>query len=303
MKQLLCGILIICFLTIISNKFILAEAKDQTNLLSSTSVSYEETKQLIHFVDSAAEKIEEFGEKAFPGFREKGSDWFHDDSYIFVWGLDGMRYVYPPDVSGEGKNMLDLKDINGKPIGRMFAKMAKNPTGEGWVHYQWPKPGGKNPVWKSTFIKRAKAPSGKIYLVGSGKYNLKCERIFIINMVNQAISLLEKEGLAALDIMSLRSSEFIFQNSYIFVKDNEGNELFNAASPNLKGANVLNQQDTEGKYFVREVFNILRFEDDCWVEYMWPKPGETEPSKKLAYEKKVSVDKRILIVGAGYYPE
>ena len=104
----------------------------------------------------------------------------------------------------------------------MFVKRAESPTGEGWVHYQWPEPGEKNSAWKSTFIKRAIAPSGKIYLVGSGKYNLKCERIFIVDMVDQAISLLEKEGLAALDIMLSRSSEFIFQNSYIFVKDNEG---------------------------------------------------------------------------------
>ena len=60
---------------------------------------------LVRFVDAAVEEIEKFGEKAFPRFREKGVDWFHDDSYIFVWGLDGLRYVYPPDVSGEGKNI------------------------------------------------------------------------------------------------------------------------------------------------------------------------------------------------------
>jgi len=264
---------------------------------------HEETKELARFVGAAVLEIEENGEAAFFQFREKDSRWLHDTSYIFVWGLDGMRYVYPPDPSGEGKNMLNLKDIDGKPIGKMFVEQAESKTGEGWVHYRWPKPGGKIPFWKSTFIKRARAPSGKIYLVGSGKYNMRCEKIFIVHMVNQAISLLEKKELGALDIMRSRSSEFIFQNSYIFVKDDEGNELFNAAFPKLEGTNVLNLQDAEGKYFVQEVINTLRFEDDCWVKYMWPKPGKTEPSKKLAYEKKVSVDGRILIVGAGYHPE
>ncbi|NQT03707.1 MAG: ABC transporter substrate-binding protein [Planctomycetes bacterium] len=270
---------------------------------SNTAVyEYEGTKQLVRFVDAAVEEIEKFGEEAFPKFREKGSNWFHDDSYIFVWGLDGMSYVYPPDVSGEGKNMLDLKDISGKSIGRMLVKRATSPTGEGWVHYQWPKPGGENPVWKSTFIKRATAPSGKTYLVGSGKYNMECERIFIVNMVDRAISLLEKKGLAALDIIRSPSGEFIFLNSYIFIKDDKGNELLNVAFPELEGTNVANIQDSEGKYFVREELEILKTRDDYWMEYMWPKPGETKPSKKLSYGKKVVVDNRTLIVGAGYYP-
>lgn len=264
---------------------------------------YEETKEVVRLVMDAVGEIEKAGEEAFPKFREKGSKWFHDSSYVFVWGLDSMRYVYPPDPSGEGKNMLNLKDVDGKPIGKMFAERAKSKAGEGWVHYRWPKPGGKIPVWKSTFIKRAKTPSGKVYLAGSGKYNMRCEKIFIVHMVNRAASLLKKEGLVALNVMHSRSSEFILQNSYIFVKDDKGNELFNAAFPKLEGTNVLNLQDAEGTYFVQEVINTLRFEDDCWVEYMWPKPGKTEPSKKLAYEKKVLVDERILIVGAGYYPE
>ena len=135
-----------------------------------TDYEYKETRELIRFVAEAVEEIERVGEEAFPQFRKKESKWFHDDSYIFVWGLDGLRYVYPPDISGEGKNMLDLRDINGRPIGRTFVGTARQPAGEGWVHYQWPKPGESNPTWKSTFIKRAKAPSGKDYLVGAGYY-------------------------------------------------------------------------------------------------------------------------------------
>ncbi len=92
---------------------------------------YEETRELIRFVVEAVEEIESVGEDAFPEFRKEESKWFHDDSYIFVWGLDGLRYVYPPDVSGEGKNMLTLKDISGRPIGRTFIEIAKQPAGEG----------------------------------------------------------------------------------------------------------------------------------------------------------------------------
>ena len=149
-----------------------------------TDYQYQETRELVGFVVRAAEEIEKVGEEAFPQFREKGSQWFHHNSYVIIWGLDGMCYVYPPDLSEEGTNMLGLEDIDGKPMGRMMVEIGTTSTGEGWLHYQWPRPEGETPVWKSTFVKTTTAPSGKTYLVISGKYDMGCERIFLIDMVS-----------------------------------------------------------------------------------------------------------------------
>ncbi|MBE0478875.1 cache domain-containing protein [Candidatus Aerophobetes bacterium] len=129
------------------------------------------TNQLIQFISAAVKEIEILGEQAFSQFREKNGRWFYDDTYIFVWGIDGMRYVYPPDVTGEGSNMCHLEDVDGRAIGKMFVEVATSPAGQGWVHYRWPKPGEDEPIWKATFIKRAvSSPSGTNYLVGSGYY-------------------------------------------------------------------------------------------------------------------------------------
>lgn len=264
---------------------------------------HEETRELVRFVMQAADEISRLGEEAFPKFREKGSKWFQGDSYVFVWGLDGMRYVYPPDVNGEGKNMLDLKDISGRPIGRMFVEIAMQPPGEGWVHYQWPKPGEETPTWKSTFIKRVTAPSRKEYLVGSGEYNMQTERVFVIDLVNRTISLLETEGVAGLGTLRSRKSEFVFLDSYVSVIDDQGNQMLNLAFPELEGTNVAGIRDSGSKHFLREVLGILETENDYWVEYMWPKPGHTKPSKRFDYEKKAVLDNQTLIVSAGYYPE
>lgn len=120
-------------------------------------------------VNAAINLINEKGELAFPEFREHNSDWFHNDSYIFVWKTNGIRIVYPPDVSGEGQNMTELEDFNGKPIGSIFIETALSEEGEGWVDYYWPKPGETEPSLKNTFIK--KADIGNVtYLVGSGFY-------------------------------------------------------------------------------------------------------------------------------------
>ena len=263
---------------------------------------YKETQDLVSFVDRAVDMIEEFGEESFPQFRIKGSEWYHDDLYIFVWGLDGMRYVYPPDISGEGKNMLDLKDINGKPIGKLFVEAVSGETGEGWVHYEWPKPDSEVPIWKSTFLKKAVAPSGKAYLVGSGLYEMPVDKVFVIYNVDQAAKLLTKKGKDAFDELRAISGPYRFINCYIFIKDMKGNELFNAAFPELEGTNIMELKDADGQLFVKKELEILKNRDHCWNDYMWPKPGQEEPSLKRVFVKKALVDGDILVVGCGYYP-
>ncbi len=260
-------------------------------------------EQLISFVNSACEMIEEKGEDSFPEFRKKGGKWFHDDLYIFVWGLDGHRYVYPPNLDGEGENMLDLKDIIGKPIGKMIVEAVSGESGDGWVFYEWSKPDEDSPTWKSTYLKKVTAPDGKEFLAGSGIYNMKMEKQFIVKVVNDAAELLEKDGVSAFEEFRSKSSEFIFLDTYVYVKDMKGNELVNPFFPELEGTNVYDLQDVNGKYFVRDELEILKTREDCWMDYMWPKPGKTEPSMKLVYVKKVKVGEDTLVVGAGYFPE
>ncbi len=128
--------------------------------------SINKQKQNITFlVDRAVDQIQTKGEVIFPEF--SSPEWYQGDIYIFVWRMNGIRVVYPPDQDGVGQNMTDLKDINGKPIGKLFIQIAEN--GGGWVEYQWPKPGSKVPSTKITYIKPAKYQN-QTYLVGCGVY-------------------------------------------------------------------------------------------------------------------------------------
>ena len=259
------------------------------------------TEELVRFVDKAVAVIQVDGEEVFPEFRKRGSAWFHGEQYIFIWGLDGHRYVYPPDPDGEGKNMLSLQDIDGKPIGREFVEIARSPQGAGWCHYRWPQPGGEKPVWKSTYIRSVRSPSGKEYLVGSGMYNNKVERAFIVKAVEDAARLLAQEGRGAFDAISSPDSQYIYLDVYVFVKDMEGTELVNPFNQELIGKKILHIQDIYGKKFVRRELDILKKNDSCWMEYWWHKPNETEPSQKVVYLKKVPVGGEDLVVGVGYY--
>ncbi|MDD3041677.1 MAG: cache domain-containing protein [Methanosarcinaceae archaeon] len=143
-------------------------------------------------VNAAIDLINEKGEPAFDDFREKDSKWFHNDSYITIWKTEGIRVVFPPKVSGEGENVSDLKDYNGKPLGRMLIDTALSEEGEGWVNYDWPKPGETEPSKKCTFTRRTSIDN-QTYLVHSGFYvddyiyNKNLEGIEDINYFGDAI--------------------------------------------------------------------------------------------------------------------
>ena len=103
-------------------------------------------------VNEAVELMAEEGELAFDNFRENGSKWFHDGTYLSIWTIEGIRVVYAPNTSSEGMNVSVLSE-----------------EGEGWVNYQWPKPGESAPTMKYTFVKRASIED-QTYLVTSGFY-------------------------------------------------------------------------------------------------------------------------------------
>ncbi len=278
------------------------KANEQSNSQNENAlIQNQATLDLVSFVTGAAEFLGEKGEDAYPALREKGSEWFTDDLYIFIWGMDGMRYVYPPDPSGEGKNMLDLKDINGKPIGKMFVESAEK--GNGWVFYEWPRPETQAPVWKATYIVGATLPDGKKVLVGSGIYDPKPEKAFVKEAVDDAVDLLQKSGENAMEVMRARSNEFIFLDSYVFIKDMQGLELLNPAFPELEGKNVMGLTDPDGRHHVQEEIELLQTRDQIWMEYLWPKPGTKIPVTKIAYLRKTVVNGDTLVVAAGFHPD
>ena len=87
----------------------------------------------------------------------------------------------------------------------------------------------------------------------------------------------------------------------MFVHDWKGMELVNPGSPDLEGKNLIDFKDADGKLLVRDTIKMLETKETDWIQYRWPKPGKSEPSKKISYVRKVKVGEGVLYVGASIY--
>lgn len=259
--------------------------------------------KLMALVRDAASIFEQSGEKAFPEFRKKGSKWFRDDVYFFVWTLDGVRTFHAADSASEGVNVSGLKDVLGRPIGKMFLDAAATSGGEGWIHYMYPEPGDIFPAWKSSFVKRVKFPSGKQFIVGCGIYNMQMDKAFIMDVVDRAATLIEDHGKEAFEQLRDKTGPFVFMDTYVFVDDLKGVELVNAAQPSLEGKNLMDLKDAYGKFVAREYIKAAVENGNAWIDYHWYRPGDNKPSLKQTYVRKVLSGGEIYILGAGLYVE
>ena len=298
MKRILVAMFLIFPFLIIVGQNALCEG----NAVKSDQVyEHEETREIVDLVNDAAELVNAEGEAAFSDFRASGSRWRQGEMYIFVLDPQGNMLVHP-DPAMEGKNVLDVKDVNGKPIIRGLIGAAMFPgKPEGWYHYEWPVPGGILPRWKSTYVRLVTAPSGKSYIAGSGIYNDRMERAFVVDMVRDAAAQVEKNGEAAFSLFNDRSGPFIAKDAYIFVIDPSGVDLVNPGFPNLEGRNILDVEDTNGKKLIREMLQVVETSGSGWVDYMWPKPGESVSTQKSAYVSKAKMGDKWVLIGSGVY--
>jgi signal transduction histidine kinase len=125
-------------------------------------------EKIVALVDKAAALVQEKGENAFTEFRKKDSEWFHGDVYIFVDDMDGKNLCHPVRPDLEGKNLLDIKDADGKEFVREMIGLLKEKDA-GWVEYSWTKPGATSASKKLAYVKKTTL-DGKPVLVGSGIY-------------------------------------------------------------------------------------------------------------------------------------
>jgi cytochrome c len=278
-------------------------------------------------VNKACDLLEKEGKAAFPKFKGKDSEFIFCGTYIWVNDLKGAMRLHPSIPQMEGMGLIDSKDNHGKRLFVEFIKMAKEKKA-GWVDYWWPKPGDPNPSRKISYVKLCKV-DGEDMVVGSGVYDLPDEEIdkllmaqetpkelaketekaavksetiratseIVVDKVNKACALLEKEGTAAFPKFKGKDSEFIFSGTYIWINDLKGVMRMHPAIPQMEGMDVINVKDNHGKKLFVEFNKMAKEKGAGWVDYWWPKPGEPNPSRKISYVKLCKAKGEDFVVG------
>lgn len=122
--------------------------------------------EAVAMVKKAAAYMKENGkEKAFAEYGNPANTQFHDrDLYIFVYDMNGNNVAHGNNPKMVGKNLLEMKDHDGKYIIKGFIDTA-NSKGKGWVDYKWPNPVTKAVEQKSSYIEKVDN-----LIVGAGIY-------------------------------------------------------------------------------------------------------------------------------------
>lgn len=123
----------------------------------------------------------------------------------------------------------------------------------------------------------------------------------LVNFVNDAASLVSSKGAVAFTEFRKANSKWWQGDSYIFVYDLNSKTLVLPPTPEVEGTSRYNTKDSKGKFYVREMAEYLKNHDAGWIDYSYPKPGETASSLKLGYFKKAMMDGKPVLVGSGIY--
>lgn len=110
----------------------------------------------------AADYLQTVGsDKAFAAFDAKDSPWHDRDLYVIVQDSSGVMVAHGTNTGLIGKNVLELKDVEGRPFNR-DAQAIKD---AGWINFKW-----QNPVTKKVEPKTMYMVRVGNYLVGVGAY-------------------------------------------------------------------------------------------------------------------------------------
>jgi signal transduction histidine kinase len=280
---------------------LLSTAWDLQALAEDAVVRPTDAQSLVKFVEQAAALVTRKGDNCFPELHQP--PWFDGETYVAVSTRLGETFVNPASQQLEGKNLHDLLDVDGRAILGLIIRSVSWSKGAGWAHYSWPRPGQTKPSWKSTYSIQVTAPSGRIYIISSGLYDLPANRLFLEDAVNRAAERITALGPEAFKELNDRLGPYRFQDTYVFVFDGQGKELVSPDFPELAGRSVLDVNHGDAQPPARAMLEGLRTTDRGWFDYRWPKPGDGAVTRKTSYARRVGHQGQTYIVAAGMFIE
>jgi len=126
----------------------------------------------------------------------------------------------------------------------------------------------------------------------------------IFDMVVKGAYLLENLGEEGLAAFNQTDGELTWKDTYVQAYNCGERQIPGHPSPAVReftSEKFWNLQDSNGVYICREICKAAENPNGGWIEYQWPKRGETEPSRKITFV--TQVPNTPWQVSAGIYDE
>jgi len=205
-------------------------------------------------------------------YGKSGYFWINDQSAYMV--------MHPIKPSLNGKYLADLKDPNGKKFFSEMVEVSKA-SSNGFVDYQWPKPGFDKPQDKVSYIFTFKPFN---WIIGTGEY------------IDNVTAQMQTDALKTVAQMKYGKAE---SKNYFWINDKQPKMIMHPIKPALNGKDLSGSKDPNGKALFVEMVKVVNEKGAGYVNYQWPKPGFDKPQNKISY---VSYFKEWgWIVGTGVY--
>ena len=117
-------------------------------------------------------------------------------------------------------------------------------------------------------------------------------------MLESAVAAIKEDEAAALAAFTAGDEGFKDRDLYVFCGDvADGTMTAHGANSALVGQSLRGIKDKAGKAIGEEFYAVAAEGEFNVVEYVWPRPGETEPSPKASYITMAGDQ----VCGVGYY--
>jgi methyl-accepting chemotaxis protein len=135
-----------------------------------------------------------------------------------------------------------------------------------------------------------------IETVGAFKADRTEDRDATVALVQKAVAHTRAVGLARANRdFETRGAGFIDGDAYVYTIDFNGIRLASGADPTLKGENILDLRDVDGRLCIRDIIHIVKTRGRGWYDYQWLHPHTKKVEMKSVYFE--SVDGMIIISG------
>ena len=270
-------------------------------------------EQLKAYVQCAAEHVAAVGwEQAVQDFGT--SAWWEHPVYIFATRADGTVLLSPGSDIAPGDKLWDWQDPDGVYPSREQVRVSRD-FGGGYVYLRFSNPdtGREDPL--ETWVQLIDYQGEPAY-IGAAIYpqdthatcspeaaraSLVYSERDVEAFVACAEHHLQQHGLRALHDFNT-DPRWIAGPTYLILLDLDSLVgVLAAGQPHLVGVDGDELSDMDGVQFAREKRRILATHDDGYVYYRFSNPASGEVEPKSTYVRRVLVDGRAYVLGAGFY--